>query len=175
MTLPGPPLPQSSLRPGELVITRKPQWVITLLGSCLAVTMFSPRLRLAAICHGMLPGPHTEETGTAADPQRFRFLSCVIPEMAGCFYRAGLNASEIEVKMFGGGNVIDIGGQAHHDRWIGTANVAAARVLLQAARLTIRSENVGGDCGRKIVFNTHNGLVLHKHLARHGTTGTGTI
>jgi chemotaxis protein CheD len=166
MTLPGPHLPQLVLRPGELVVTRESRWVITLLGSCVAVTMFNARLHLAAICHGMLPGPRNEECPAAGQPQQFRYLSCVIPEMAGRFQMAGIDVSEIEVKMFGGGNVINLGAESHQKQWIGTANVTAARSLLQAARLTVRSENVGGSCGRKIVFNTHSGLVLHKHLSR---------
>jgi chemotaxis protein CheD len=166
MTLPGSHLPQATLRPGELMVTREPQWIITLLGSCVAVTMFSARHNLAAICHGMLPSPHDQDSAAEAHPHPFRYLSYAIPEMVLRFQMAGIRTSEIEVKMFGGGNVIDLGAGSPQKRWIGTANVSAARLLLRQARLTIRSENVGGTRGRKIVFNTHSGLVLHKHLTR---------
>ena len=118
------------------------------------------------MCHGMLPRPHKDAIAGAPDLQRFRFLSQVIPEMVARFRMAGLEANDIEVKLFGGGNVIDMGGDAHSDRWIGTANVTAARLLLRHARLTVRAENVGGDRGRKIVFNTQSGEVLHKLLSR---------
>jgi chemotaxis protein CheD len=165
MKLPGPPLPQRHLQPGELLITTKPQWVITLLGSCVAVTMFNARFNIAAICHSMLPDISPRDADT---DQPFRYLSRAIPTMAERFLRHGLKPEEVEVKMFGGANVIDMGGLAHDDRWIGTSNVTSARQLLEAGRFRIKAQNVGGDCGCKIVFNTRNGEVLHKKLTRNG-------
>lgn len=43
------------LKPGEVVVARKPVLVSTVLGSCVAVTMFSPDCGFGAICHAMLP------------------------------------------------------------------------------------------------------------------------
>ena len=68
--------------------------------------------------------------------------------------------------MFGGANVIHMGGDPHGDHWIGSANVIMARQLLKSARFHIKAHNVGGTRGRKIVFNTQNGDVLHKRLLR---------
>jgi chemotaxis protein CheD len=166
MKLPGPRLSQSLLRPGELIVTREPRWVITLLGSCVAVTMFNARFRLAGICHAMLPEPHGGGLPGASPDECFRYISYAIPAMAGRFAQFGLRPEEVEVKMFGGGNVIDMGGDPHDDRSIGDENVALARELLHANRFQIRSESVGGDRGRKILFNTENGRVLHKLLSR---------
>ncbi len=152
------------MKPGELLVTREPRWVITVLGSCVAVTMFSQRFGLAAMCHAMLPRPRGRERPAKNDPDQFRFLSLAVPAMLDRFHQAGVPAEEIEVKMFGGGNVIHYDEAAAEDHWIGTANIQAARELLREARLTLRAENVGGAGGRKIVFNTRDGEVLHKHL-----------
>lgn len=167
MNLPGPKLPQRHLQPGELFVTRDPLWVVTLLGSCVAVTMFSPRLRLSAICHAMLPTPR-EKPPHDAGLKCFRYVSHAIPAMAERFARHGLSPEEVEVKVFGGGNVIDMGGDSPEERSIGRANVALACELLRSARLRIKGGCVGGDSGCKIVFNTHSGEVLHRHLARGG-------
>jgi len=168
MKLPGPPLPQCHLSPGELLITQESQWVITVLGSCVAVTMFNVRFGLAAICHAMLPKPHGKSKPGVSPDDGFRYLSLAIPAMAERFSRLGLRPDEVEVKMFGGGNVIDLGGNPHHNPSIGEANIAKARKLLQAARFQIAAENVGGDRGCKILFNTGSGDVLHKLLSRGG-------
>lgn len=173
MMLPGPPLPQVHLQPGELLVTREPKWVITLLGSCVAVTMHNPRSRLAAICHAMLPAPHGSRAGADKPAECFRFLSHAIPAMLEPFHHAGLQAKEVEVKVFGGGNVIDLGAGLPHERLIGTANVAAARRLLHHAGLSICAENVGGGRGCKIVFNTHTGAVLHQCLTRRSLNPAG--
>jgi len=166
MKLPHPDYPQHNLQPGQLWVTQEPQWIITLLGSCVAVTMFHARFRLAAICHAMLPKPQGQ---LGPDPDhRFRYVSQVIPVMAERFTRLGLRPEEVEVKVFGGGNVIDLGGDPHDDHLIGDANVALTRQLLQSARFHIKGESVGGNRGCKIAFNTHSGEVLHKRLSRGG-------
>lgn len=168
MKLPGPPLPERHLKPGELIMTQEPQWVVTVLGSCVAVTMFNARFRLSSICHAMLPTPPGAD---ASDPpeKRFRYVSQVIPAMAERFFRHGISPEEVEVKLFGGGNVIDLGGDPSCDRSIGSANITLARQLLQSARFRIKSESVGGIRGCKIIFNTQSGLVLHKRLSRGAT------
>ena len=166
MNLPGPKLPQVHLQPGELLVTQEAQWVITLLGSCVAVTMYNARFRLAAICHAMLPMPHGKDAQAGNSSGAFRYLSGVIPAMVGHFCRLGLQPDEVEVKIFGGGSVIDMGGDPHSDCSIGEANIAKARMLLQSARFRIKAQSVGGNHGCKILFNTGSGEVLHKHLSR---------
>ena len=164
MNPPGPLLPQVHLRPGELAVAREPKWIITILGSCVAITMFTRRLNCAAMCHAMLPRPRNQEQIPHNDPRRFRFLSHAVPAMLEFFLHAGIRPGEIEVKMFGGGNVLHLDEAGPEDRWIGTANVEAARELLRDANLRLKAENVGGPFGRKILFNTQAGEVLHKHL-----------
>lgn len=165
MKMAGPQIPQRHLRPGELLITQEPQWVITLLGSCVAVTMFSARFHLAAICHAMLPQPRGKDTSESNPRELGRYLSHAIPAMAERFSHLGLQPVEVDVKMFGGGNVIDMGGNPHDDHWIGSDNIATAQQLLRVARFHIKAQNVGGTCGCKIMFNTGTGEVLHKHLS----------
>ena len=173
-----PELPQIHLKPGELLVTREPCIVVTVLGSCLAVTMFNARLQLAAICHAMLPQPRRSSTsggfdtspaiGQRNDPEQppFKYLSEVIPVMVAKFAAAGLNPGEVDVKIFGGGNVISPNQGMPSSRWLGNVNVETARSLLEQARFQIKASNVGGRRGRKILFNTQTGEVLHKHLAR---------
>ncbi len=160
---PHPDLPQTHLNAGGLVITSDPQWVLTVLGSCVSVTFFCPHPRLAAICHAMLPEPRDASPASRlAEP--YRFLSLALPAMLDAFHRRNLGANDIEVKVFGGANVLQGGPGRAQDLWVGNANILAARRHLTAAGLTIRAENVGGIRGRKIIFNTHSGDVLHKHL-----------
>lgn len=156
-------LPQIHLKPGELIIRRDPSLVVTVLGSCISVTMFHRRTRVAAICHAMLPDPKTAcEQGDNAC--RYRYVSEVVPEMCSHFTQAGLAVEEVEVKLFGGGNVISMAQEPPSERWIGSANVRRAREILRHAGFTIRASNVGGTDGRKILFNTATGEVMHKHL-----------
>lgn len=156
-------LPQVHLSPGQLIVTREPKVVVTVLGSCVSVTLFHRPSGLAAICHAMLAEPTGAGPVHPEDPLRFRYVSEAVPAMIGAYRRAGIAPQTIEAKVFGGGNVI---GESHaiDPHWIGGANVAAARRLLEAADLAVVAENTGGRCGSKILFNTATGTVLHKHL-----------
>lgn len=161
-----PVLPQVHLKPGELIFTREPTLVVTVLGSCITVTMFSAWPLCAGICHAMLSHPGRQEPGEKISG-RFKYLSEAIPFMAAHFRNLGINATAIEVKMFGGGNVTP-----HHptdaqsERLIGNANIQTARKLLAAESLVLKATNVGGRFGRKLSFNTQTGQVMHKHLPR---------
>ena len=165
MKLLAPEIAQIHLKPGELVVCREPRIVITVLGSCVAVTMFHARLRLAAICHAMLPEQRSDDTAVI-ELGRFRYVNQVVPIMCGYYQDVGAKPGEVEVKLFGGGNVINIAAEPSSDRWIGSANVRMARELLRRNGFTIHASNVDGSHGRKILFNTGTGEVLHKHLDR---------
>lgn len=167
MSLPSVVLSSLRLKPGELFIGREPAEITTVLGSCVAVTLFHLRSGLAAICHAMLPCPHPcPDTDTLkVGDQPFKYVCYAIPEMAAAFRRAGVPAAEIAAKMFGGANVLGTRGESPSSQSVGPANVRLARRLLQQEGLTLKASNVGGQRGRKLVFNTLTGEVLHKHLA----------
>jgi chemotaxis protein CheD len=152
------------LRAGDLVVTDQPRWVATVLGSCVAVTLFHRPTGRAAMCHAMLPRPHAHEIIPAGDPQRHRYLSLVIPGMLEVFRLKGIHPATLEVKCFGGANVISLGGAPGGGRWIGSANVEAARGMLRQLHLRPCAEQLGGRRGRKILFDTGTGEVLHKYL-----------
>jgi len=157
-------LHQVYLRPGELLVLRQPCQITTVLGSCVAVTMFHARLGFAAICHGMLPEPNRANGDISADPRRFNYLSEAIPFMGARFRALGVFPHEVEVKIFGGGNVLGFEESDSSRRLVGQSNIEMAHRTLAAEKLLIKASSVGGDAGRKILFNTQTGEVLHKFL-----------
>jgi chemotaxis protein CheD len=173
MTSPQVEHPQVYLKPGELLVSHEPVSVVTVLGSCVAVTFYSARLRVAAICHAMLPRPkHPRAASVEPEGERFKYLCEALPHMIAQFRQLGLSPLEVDVKLFGGGNVIGSKDADHPERWLGNVNVQTARALLDAEGFNIRAANVGGDRGRKIIFHTGTGEVRHKHLAARGEATT---
>ena len=164
-------LERSFLLPGQLIITTMAQQITTLLGSCVAVTMFDPQFRAAAMCHAMLPQPPRSSQQTALQgPHRFKYLSEAIPAMIAHFRDFGSVPALMVVKIFGGANVLSANSsEARGDRFdcdesVGDANLRFARHLLEAAAFSLTSFNVGGVKGRKIILNTKTGDVLHRFL-----------
>jgi chemotaxis protein CheD len=158
-------LPEIQLNSGGLIVAEEPQWVVTVLGSCVAVTMFHSRSGLAAICHALLPQPRSDAPAHISRTERGRYVTLVVPAMVHQFIERRIKPADIEVKLFGGANILQVGGKGQHLQGVGSANVVAARQSLAGFQLKIIAENVGGLRGRKILFNTQTGEVLHKHLA----------
>ena len=55
MSLDESKFPVIYLKSGEIYFTEEPVIVLTVLGSCVSVTLFHRRLGYSAICHGLLP------------------------------------------------------------------------------------------------------------------------
>jgi chemotaxis protein CheD len=144
------------LKPGEAVVTRQPALVSTVLGSCVAVTMFEPISRVGAICHAMLPmNPGNDDV--------LRYVDTALQEMHRKVLQYGISGN-IEVKMFGGARVLNLGKFDSRKLTIGEQNVICAERLLENMRLKVVSKDVGGTRGRRLYFCTKSGDVYLKRL-----------
>jgi chemotaxis protein CheD len=149
------------LKPAELFIGKKPAIVTTVLGSCVSVTLFHQRLGLAAICHAPLPQCRKKQDCTDCRTEKYRYVTCVIPEMIQRIARHCIETADIEVKLFGGAEMFT---NNHNNPSVGRQNVESAVRIIEAEGLRVKSANVGGLAGRKISFNTHTGQVFMRRL-----------
>jgi chemotaxis protein CheD len=145
------------LQPGELYAADAPAVVSTVLGSCIAVTFFSPRTGMGSICHALLPrNPAGHGVAT------FRYVDSSVLHMVGQFDAMGIPRDEVEVKVLGGADVLEgLNGTAVS---VGRQNIEAAFRIIEQERLSVAVTDVGGSIGRKIYFCTHTGKVLLKRL-----------
>ncbi|GAB4301814.1 MAG: chemotaxis protein CheD [Desulfuromonadia bacterium] len=143
------------LKPGEVVVSRKPMLVSTILGSCVAVTFFSPGLRIGAICHAMLP---ISRDGR----EDLRYVDSAISKIHRRMTELGAG-KDLLVKLFGGATVLD-GGEAGGRRTIGEQNIAVAEEILQRLGLSIECRDTGGTAGRKLLFCTRTGDVYIRRM-----------
>ena len=150
------------LKPGEMVVSAEPLAVTTLLGSCVAVTMFNQRLRLGAICHALLPSCRREQT--CSHHESGKYVECAIPLMLEEFSARGVLNSEIDVKLFGGSDMFDTVDGSRHG--VGRQNLEKALSVLAAASVKVLTQDLGGPRGRKIIFHTHTGEVFLKRLRK---------
>ncbi len=155
------------LRPGDFCLATQPTVIKTVLGSCITVTMYSPRTRIGAACHALLPICCEEQEqhcppGTCKNT--FRYVECVIPEMFRQLQEQGLVAGELEIKLFGGADMM-MGALADHQR-VGSLNVLKAKMMLAKMGVRIKSSEVGGGAGRKLIFDTRSGDVWIKRLSK---------
>jgi len=157
-------LPVITLKPAELMFSEKPSVVRTVLGSCVSVTMFNRRRGIGGICHALLPHPGSNEPYTANYAENHKYVTGVIPEMVRKMRKYGIQPREIEVKLFGGSEILNQGMKQENNSPIGRLNVKAAMEVFEAEHLHLKTSDVGGIYGRKIFFHTHTGEVLLKRV-----------
>jgi chemotaxis protein CheD len=145
------------LKPGEIVVAYEPTLVSSVLGSCVAVTMFSPARRIGAICHAMLP--HSD--GRSDD---LRYVDSAVQHIFQKMRACGV--TDLVVKMFGGAQVLDVGSYAPEKRTVGAQNVLQAELALEALGLKVSAQDTGGIHGRKLYFCTREGDVFLHRMGR---------
>jgi chemotaxis protein CheD len=158
------------LKPGDICFSHKPAVISTLLGSCVSVTMFSQRVGAGAICHGLLPsckGRKPCECNKFCS-EGMRYVDCSILRMLGWFEQNGVARKEIDVKVFGGSDMLS-GTESAAKVTVGQQNIRMAFQIIEKENLRIAASDVGGLQGRKIMFSTHTGEVLLKRLLKSET------
>jgi chemotaxis protein CheD len=148
------------LHPGEVSICEEPTRVITVLGSCVSVTMFNPRSKIGAICHGTLPRCRGRRDCHSACVETFKFMDCAIHHMLGRFRGYGIASNEIEIKIFGGADTL----RSKSSNSIGSQNIQTTLDIMDENNLRVIAADVGDSFGRKLVFFSHTGEVYLKRL-----------
>lgn len=152
------------LQPGECLLTSEPLRVVTVLGSCLAVTFHDPVSRLSAMCHAVLPNRRCRGRYGEHDSP-YRFVDEAVARLVERLERHGVPRARLEVKVFGGAEVPAQGRRLAPGMAVGRRNVKAAFDAVQARGIPVLTSDVGGPRGRTLVFSTCSGEVLLKRQA----------
>ena len=144
------------LFPSTLFAEREPHHVQTILGSCVAVCLYDRFLKYGGINHYMMPWWNGRDLPSP------KYGDIAVERLLEKMIALGSQKYNLVAKIFGGANQ-----HAFRQKFdIGERNVSIARDMLAKHGITIVSENVGGERGRKIVFQTETGQVYMKYLGQ---------
>ncbi len=153
------------LHPGEFCFTREPMHIHTLLGSCIAITLWHPQLRIGGMCHFTLPRfPGKQPAGRELDG---RYADDVMQMFRNEVAQCGTELTDYQAKIFGGGNMMRNEGQDIENS-IGSKNAAMAMQLLMDANVDILVAHVGEFGHRRLVFDIGTGDVWVRHTESGG-------
>lgn len=159
-------MPADYLKAGDMIYRDRPARIITVLGSCIAVTMFDEQRETGAICHALMPECQ-EPSGCRTDCQDpLRYVDCAVSLMAAKILRSKTPPARIQVKVFGGADMF--GGDNPPTRYatVGSLNAASALRRIGELGMRVSAKDVGGYHGRKIYFYPHTGEVWLKRLGK---------
>lgn len=142
---------------GEYAVSKTPGEVLTThaLGSCVAVCLWDPVARVAAMLHFLLPDSSINRTRAHAQPATF--ADSGIPLLFQEAYRLGLVKGRTVVRLVGGAEV-----QADQPLGmfnVGMRNVLAARSVLWKNGVLVKGELVGGNTARTVRLWAESGRV----------------
>jgi chemotaxis protein CheD len=146
------------LQPGEVYFGEQDTRIRTLLGSCVAITMWHPDMLVGGMCHYMLP----TYAGKKRDMLDGRYADEAMELMLRGIHEAGTWPYEYQVKLFGGGHMFS-GEQAASEDHVGARNVEMARALMKRHGFSACAEHLGGTGHRNIVFDIWSGDVWVRH------------
>lgn len=127
------------------------------LGSCVAVALYVPELKLGGLAHVLLPDSHL-----AKEPTNLaKFADTAVDMMVNKILAKGVTKKGIKAKIFGGANMFSsINKSAVMN--VGERNVKAVQAALKQHAIPIVVKDVGGHQGRSVFFELDSGRVTVK-------------
>lgn len=161
------------LRPGEFYFGNAPTRIRTLLGSCIAITLWHPKLKIGGMCHYMLssPSPRKQAISRTLDG---RYAEDAVELFLAALQRTRTQAADYHVKVFGGGNMFPHIIKEKKDN-ISEKNIEIIYQLLNPQGFRVQASHLGGAGYRRIVFDISTGVVQVYHQPHYGQPFNGTI
>lgn len=149
------------LQPGDLYFGGKDTRIRTVLGSCVSLTFWHPKMLVGGMCHYMLPNRSMERRGISSEALDGRYADEAIALLVKEIDAVGVSHREYQVKLFGGGNMFP--GRTSQVSNVGVRNVETARELVKKHHFNCVAEHLGGNGHRNVIFDVWNGHVWVKH------------
>lgn len=154
----------AKILPGEYYVTESEEWITTVLGSCISACIRDPRAGIGGMNHFMLP---LDKTAPAADPSTplsrrtptdllsgaNRYGNFAMENLINTILKHGGRRHALEVKIVGGGNVLD------YMNDIGSNNIVFVRNYLETEGFEIVGQDVGGSSPRRVLYHPITGVV----------------
>ena len=142
--------------PGQLHVSEEPCQIRTILGSCVAICLWDKRQCVGGMNHFLLPASRDGE------PASLRFADVATKILFEKLHGMGCRTRDLRAKIFGGSSMFQ--SQNRYAVSLGARNVAAALELLKGGCVAVAAQETGGTQGRKIVFNTDNGMAWSRRI-----------
>lgn len=145
------------LQPGELYWGDAGTRIRTILGSCVAVTIWHPKRKVGGMCHIMLPSrAKRQKIAPAAWETSGRYADEAIALMVNEMAEQKIKSKDCQVKVFGGSNMFPRLNLKTADQ-IGDKNLEAVLALLKRNGFDIHANNYGGEEARYVIFDVWSG------------------
>lgn len=139
----------------ELNVTISPNKLITVgLGSCIGIALYDRNSGIGGLAHIMLP----DSTAFTTINNSIKFADLAIPILIEKMMNQGANKRGFIAKIAGGASMFNFT-DSKMVMDIGNRNSIAVKQALTKSSIPILGEDVGGNKGRTMIFDTSSGTV----------------
>jgi chemotaxis protein CheD len=117
------------------------------LGSCVGVTLYDVKTKVAGMAHVMLPSSDIAREGAF---NIAKYADTAIPDMIVKMQNLGASVQRMEAKLAGN----------HDTMRIGPRNVESCKEMLKKYSIPIKAEDTGANYGRTIEFDCETGILV---------------
>jgi len=137
----------------DLNVTAAPDSIITYaLGSCIAICLYDPIIKIAGMAHIMLPSSRE----CPADHNIKKFADTGATELVRMMEIRGARRARLKAKIAGGAQMFKVVSDAAN---IGKRNTQATKEILRSMLIPLVAEDTGDDFGRTVEFFSANGIL----------------
>ena len=153
-------LPAAKILPGEYYVTVRNELITTVLGSCVSACVRDRVFGIGGMNHFMLPVGAEDKVVAGADvlSNATRFGNYAMEHMINEILKLGGRKENLEVKVFGGGRMIE------KMTRIGDRNIEFVHEYIRAEGLNLLAEDIGDISPGKVVFIPATGVARVKKL-----------
>lgn len=145
------------LHPGQFYFTSDPIEIHTILGTCVAITLWHPEKKFGGMCHFVLS--HRPQSDQSEYPNG-RYGNEVLELFRRHTSARGTHLQDYQAKVFGGGQIIQREGNAST---IGQRNANFALSVIESAKVNLKASDLRGKGYRRIIFDIETGNVWVRH------------
>lgn len=140
----------------DLKITNTPNKIMTVgLGSCIGIVMYDNTMEHGGLAHIMLPD--SSQFSNINNPLKFADLA--IPILIDELIKMGATKNSLKAKIAGGASMFNFSDK-NVVMDIGNRNIISVKETLKKCSIPLVSEDVGGNKGRTIIYNTLSGTLM---------------
>lgn len=144
------------LKPSEYFITNEKYQIITVLGSCVSTFIWDPITKFTAVNHFMLPICKDNYNPTP------KYGDISMDLLIRKLVYKGVNINNLRAKVIGGASTLQHSTEGNYK--VGEKNLDFAIKFLGSLDIPIVGLNIGGNFGRRVIFNTYNFDVMVKQI-----------
>lgn len=142
----------------DLNVATSPDKIITVgLGSCIGIALYDKINGIGGLLHIMLPD--STQFSNVTNPLKFADLG--IPILIEKLELKGANKRNLKAKIAGGASMFNFSDKSMIMD-IGNRNGISVKKVLNKFSIPVLSEDIGGNKGRTMIFDTANGTVQIK-------------